>query len=295
MIDRQEFADELVLRESIRKVIKIILEKRKREEKQQLNEEKQLRGIIHKLIVTEAGKVSTKTPHRNTGINVLEDMLNNVLTNMETDYKSLTTSPDQRKSYRAHVVKGIMNILAPSIAVEDEPNKASPEELNLAEVALRPLDEQGEEEDIDITIGDDDDEEGPNLGQEAFIDVEAGEPEEEDTFTIAGENETGRNKAQDTFDGGLQKQILDHYELLADEEDRRLFYDYLITNVKLWMDRWEDELTVDLKEPTTPEYEEAAEEAEGEEIPLEGEEELEIPGAAEEAPLEGEEELELEL
>tara|TARA_Y100000310_G_scaffold311315_1_gene357481 strand:+ start:340 stop:1212 length:873 start_codon:yes stop_codon:yes gene_type:complete len=290
MIDRQEFADELILRESIRKVIKIVLEKRKREEKQQLNEEKQLRSIIRKLIITEAGKVSTKTPHRNTGINVLEDMLNNVLTNIETDYKSLTTSPEQRKSYRAHIVKGIMNILAPSRAMEDEPDKDSPEELNLAEVALRPLDElEEEEEDIDITIDDDADEEGPNLGQEAFIDVDADDPEDEDTFTIAGENETGRNKAQTTFDGGLQKQILDHYELLADDEDRSLFYDYLITNVKLWMDRWEDELAADLEEPTTPEYEEAAEEAEGEEIPLEGGEDL-AP-----APPEGEEELELEL
>ena len=270
MIDRQEFAEELVLRESIRKVIKIVLEKRRKEDKQQLNEEKQLRSIIRKLIIVEASDVSKETPHENTGINVLEDLLNKILTNMETDYKALTTKPEQKKSYRAHIVKGIMNILAPSKAVADWKG-------SVAEATLRTLDEQGEEEeeDIDITIGDDE-EEGPNLGQEAFIDPAGVEPEEEeDEFGIPGQNETGKNMAQRTFKQ-MGKSILDHYELLADEEDRQTFYDYLITNVKLWMDRWDDEVSSDIEEPTTPEYEEAAEEAEGEEDPLEGEEELDI-------------------
>ena len=259
MNERQEVVDELILREQIRKIIRIVRERKNKEEKE-------LRSVVHKLIIAEASNVSMKTPHRNTGINVLDDLLNNELTKIETDYKSLTTSPEQRKSYRAHIVKGIMNILAPSIAVEDEPGEISAEKSVMAvpEAKLHTLEEK---EDIDITIDGDDDEEGPNLGQEAFIDVEAGEPEEEDTFTITGENETGRNKAQTTFDGGLQKGILDQYEILADDEDRKLFYDYLITNIKLWMDRWEDELSTALEEPTTPEYEEAT----AEETPPEGE------------------------
>ena len=255
MNDRQEIVDELVLREQIRKIIKIVRNRKT----ERFDEEKELRSVIRKLILSEAAAISNKTPHRSTGINVLEDMLNKVLTNLETDYKSLTTSPEQRKSYRAHIVKGIMNILAPSRAMEDEPDKTSPEEMGLEEAALSSL----EEEDIDITI--DDDEDGPNLGQEAFLDIDASEPEDEDTFTIAGQNETGRNKAEATFDGGLQKHVLDHYELLADDEDREVFYDYLITNVKLWMDQWEDELATDLEEPSIPEYEEAAEDAEAEE------------------------------
>ena len=263
MNERQEIVDELILREQIRKIIKIVRNRKT----QRLNEEKELRSVIRKLILAEASAISNKTPHRSTGINVLEDMLNKVLTNLETDYKSLTTSPDQRKSYRAHIVKGIMNILAPSRAMEDEPDTDSPKARGLEEAAADPLEEEG----IDITI--DDDEEGPNLGQEAFLDIKAAEPEDEDTFTIAGQNETGRNKAEATFDAGMQKNILDHYELLADDEDREIFYDYLITNVKLWMDRWEDELATDLEEPTTPEYEEASDEAEAEETPAAPEEE----------------------
>jgi hypothetical protein len=252
MNDRQEIVDELVLREQIRKVIKIVRNRKA----ERLNEEKELRSVIRKLILSEAAAISNKTPHRSTGINVLEDLLNKVLTNIETDYKALTTKPEQKKSYRAHIVKGIMNILAPSRALADEPNDIIPSSIK---EATEPL----EEEDIDITI--DPEEEGPNLGQEAFLDVDAGDPEEEDQFTIAGQNETGRNIAAMTFRGGLQKNILDHYELLADDEDREIFYNYLITNIKLWMDKWDDEMSTDLEEPSTPEYEEAADEAEAEE------------------------------
>ena len=274
MIDRQEFAEELVLRESIRKVIKIVLEKRRREDKQQLNEEKQLRSIIRNLLIAEATDISAETPHENTGINVLEDLLNKILTTIETDYKALTTKPEQKKSYRAHIVKGIMNILAPAKAVASVGDKV---EAAIAEAALRPLDE--EDEDIDITVGDDDEEEGPNLGQEAFIDIEGGAPEEEeeDTFGIEGENETGMNMARRTFKQ-MGKNILDHYELLADEEDRQTFYDYLITNVKLYFDKWDTQSTPGIEEPTTPEYDAAAAEAEGgeEEAAIAGEEETEI-------------------
>ena len=45
-----------------------------------------------------------------------------------------------------------------------------------------------------------------------------------------------------------------------DEEDRETFYDYLITNVKLYFDRFEQELSPSVEEPTTPEYEETANE-----------------------------------
>jgi len=249
MNKRQEIVDELILREQIRKIIKVV---RKRKTAR-VNEEKELRSVIRKLILSETAAVSKKTPHRSTGINVLEDLLNKVLTNIETDYKALTTKPEQKKSYRAHIVKGIMNILAPSRALADEPDDIVPPSIKEATEAL-------EEEDIDITI--DAEDEGPNLGQEAFLDVDAGEPEEEDQFTIAGQNETGRNLAARTFRAGLQKNILDHYELLADDEDREIFYDYLITNIKLWMDKWDDEMSTELEEPSTPEYEEAAEEAE---------------------------------
>ena len=73
-------------------------------------------------------------------------------------------------------------------------------------------------------------------------------------------NETGRNFAQDSFKR-VEKQIVDAYDMLADEKDQKLFYDYLLTNVMLYFDKFEDELTETLPDVTTPEYEE--EKAEG--------------------------------
>ena len=260
MIDRQEFADELILRENIRKVIKLVLEKHKKEDKERLLEEHQLRNIIRKLVITEASSVSDEIPHRSTGINVLRDLLKKVIPQMEIAYKQLTTDSGQRESFRAHVLKALKNILAPS-------------------QALAAINEQ---EDIDIAIEDD----TPNLGDEAFIDIagataEEGE-EEEDEFGIPGGEPTGRNKAEqfiDKIDGLVQSE----YDSLGADEDREEFYDYLITNVKLYADKFEDELASQLEEPTTPEYEEASAAADDlgatEEAPAtadEGEEEFEF-------------------
>ena len=273
-VDRQKFADELVLRECIRKIVKLVTEKRKKEENQRLLEENHLRGIIRNLIIAEAAEVSDETPHESTGINVLEDLLKKIIPVIETDYKILTTAENQKQSFRAHVVKGIMNALAPSKAVADL-------RTDVQEATIRDLEEQEDEDGIDITISDD---EGPDLGQEAFIDIDpAPAPEEEeDEFGIEGEDETGRNVAARTFKQ-IEQNILDAYELLANDEDRTLFYDYLITNVKLYFDKWDDEMQMGLEEPTTPEYDEAsAEETEmgGDELAPEeggmGEEELEL-------------------
>ena len=265
MIDRQEFADELVLRESIRKVVKIVLEKREREQREQLLEEQKLRNIIRKLVLVEASTVSDEIPHRSTGINVLRDLLKKVIPQMEIAYKQLTTDPEQRTSFRAHVLKALKNILAPS-------------------QALAAINEQ---DDIEVSIEDD----TPDLGGEAFIDIDGAsaeeeEGEEEDEFGIPGEEPTGRNKAEqfiDKIDGLVQSE----YDSLGGDEDREEFYDYLITNVKLYADKFEDELATQLEEPTTPEYEEAAAEADvtgaEEEFPAEeGEEELEPAPEAEE-------------
>jgi len=259
MIDRQEFADELALRECIRKVVKIVLEKREREQEEQLLEEQKLRNIIRKLIVTEASGVSDETPHESTGINVLRNLLKVVIPQLEIGFKQLTTDPEQRVSFRAHILKAIKNTLAPSQAV----------------AAIN------EQDDIEINIEDD----TPDLGDEAFIDIEDAPPEpeeEEDEFGIPGEESTGRNVAARVFKK-IQPGIQDEYDVLGNDQDREEFYDYLLTNVKLYFDTFEDDLADQLEEPTTPEYEEASAEADE----LGGEEE--IPGEP------GEEEIELEL
>ena len=89
------------------------------------------------------------------------------------------------------------------------------------------------------------------------------QPKPEDAFVeIEGEDETGRNIALQAFKR-VEKQIREAFSILANEEDRDLFYKYLITNLKLYFDKFEDELQTMVPEPTTPEYEEEKRNKEG--------------------------------
>jgi hypothetical protein len=275
-VNREEFIQEIILREQIRELATGAYNKRRSKKDARLLEERKLRKLIKKLLSEAAQEAA---PHENTGINVLADLLKTIIPQIESEYKLLTTDPQQRESFRAHVVNAAQNTLAATKAVDKSAEEAG------MDMAL-PMQEADEEE-LDINL---DVKTGGEEGDEKFIDIDdtpdpEEEEEEEDTFGLEGEDETGRNFAARAFEK-IEKQILDAYELLSNEEDKQLFYDYLITNLKLYFDKFEDELSSSLPEPTTDEYEEEAAEAE-EEAELGGDEEL---GGEE---LEGEEELEL--
>ena len=59
----------------------------------------------------------------------------------------------------------------------------------------------------------------------------------------------------------MENQIVDAYDMLADEEDKKIFYDYLLTNLLLYFDKFEDELSTESVETSTPEYEEESAES----------------------------------
>ena len=134
------------------------------------------------------------------------------------------------------------------------------------------------EEEIEIDVTDDD----------KFIDIDANDSEEneEDIKVQADEtaNETGSKLASQSFDS-IEKQTLESYNTLSDEEDRKTFQDYLVTNLKLYFDKWERELG-EVVEPTTEEYEDEKDEVESEENAAEA--------AAEEGG-ESEEELDIDI
>lgn len=85
----------------------------------------------------------------------------------------------------------------------------------------------------------------------AFLDIndkktDVETPEKEPDSKISGlepgkYNETGRNLAIDAF-SKIEKSIVAAYNLLADSEDRKVFYIYLIANVVMHFRRFEDEL-----------------------------------------------------
>ena len=265
---REDIVTEQKLRSYIRNKIN---ESYKRQRTQQLNEEAKLRQVIRSIL--KESDISDIHPHRSTGINVLEDLLKKMIPTLRTDYKRLTTSKEQRDSFRAHIVNAIKKSLLPSLVndkyvqgTDVDPGMLMAEPGGDAEVDIPPepefdaeveddtdLDLEDELLEVDIDIDSDPD---PEKKVDAGLGDE--EPNEEEEFGSGiedqGFDETGRNMAFTCFKK-VQQYILDSYDLLRDPKDKKVFVDYLITNTKLYLDKFEDELQNTVEEPTTPEYE----------------------------------------
>jgi hypothetical protein len=222
--------------------------------KERKEEENQLRKAIRQLL--KEADISDIHPHRSTAINVLEELLKKMIPTLRADYKRLTTDETQRQSFRAHIVKAIKDSLMPSLvndeygsvpggAILSAPSEEPEEDLAL-ESELHMLDE------VEIDIEDEPDE-------MKKIPVEDDDsPSDEESFGAGLEamDETGRNMAYASYKK-IQQYILDSYDTLANREDKKIFVDYLITNTKLYFDKFEDELKKTVEEPTTDEYEKA--------------------------------------
>ena len=261
MINRDDLIVEQALRDVVRKAIKKITKENK---KRQLNEEKELRSVIRKAILLEKTPVgkTDESPHEKTGINMLRRTLKKVVPQIRDDYMTLTTDPDQRKSYIAHLINGIDNLLAPI-----EANAQAPESADNVDL----------EEEIEVDVGDETEDFVDFEGSDSVLPSDEEEEEEvavdDDTDVVtkgmADDNdETGRNLAIATFKQ-VQNTIVDDFENLANNEDRELYHDYLKTNLLLWRDKFEDALSTNLPEPTTPEYEKASADSKGKDDLLE--------------------------
>ena len=237
---------ESLLRENVRALISLV----KKKNKNNPNEEQKLRSIIREFLSHELKEAKTPdndpAPHKSTGINVLEDLLKKIIPQVEDDYKLLTTSEEQRESYRSHIIDAVVKTLTPvglnNDALSDEPKDSL-------------------DEDIDIDISDDDDEK-----DDMFIDINPEKPAEEekeedprDAFGIEGKDTTGRNMAYTTFKK-IESQIIDAYDMLSNPEDQEVFFDYLIANLKLYFDKFENEIQPNVEEPTNQAYDSAASE-----------------------------------
>ena len=125
---------------------------------------------------------------------------------------------------------------------------SSPEEELAEELSM--LDE------IDVEIDDGETQPGDELKKIPIEDDDTPSEEEEFGTGLETMDQTGRNMAFSCYKK-VQQYILDAYDSLANAEDKKIFFDYLITNTKLYFDKFEDELQNTVEEPTTPEYEQA--------------------------------------
>ena len=245
MIDRQQFVEELKLREQIRRAIKIIREKKEAKAKAILEEETKLRTIIRSLLNEKEGEGDEST-----GIAFLRRDLKKILPELEEAYTSLRTSIDQRKSYRTHILNAIQNL----ITVSDTNFNATPDK-DPGEEAV------GIEEQIDVNIGDDapDANKRIDIGrekpeEESEVDAEKAKEEAElEDFAIAGEDRTGAVEALRSMKQ-IENVIKKTYNGLFDQNDRDIYADYLITNLQLYFDEFEEELQAVVPEPDNPDY-----------------------------------------
>ena len=246
MINRQQLVEELKLREQIRRAIKIIREKKEAKTKAILEEETRLRTVIRSLLNEQEGQGDEST-----GIAFLRQDLDKILPELEASYTSLKTSTEQRQSYRAHILNAIQNL----ITVSDTNFNATPDK-DPGEEAV------GIEEAIDVNIGDDapDPKKRIDIGRkkpeeekgDVGVEKEKEEAELED-FAIAGQDRTGAVRALRSMKQ-IENVIKKTYNGLFDQNDRDQYADYLITNLQLYFDEFEEELQAIIPEPDNPDY-----------------------------------------
>ena len=227
-----------LLRENVRALISLV----KKKNKKFVSDEDRLRSMIREFVQYELKEVATAdvdpSPHESTGINVLEDFLKDNIKTVELDFKQLKSSQEQRDSYRAHLIQAIRDTL-------------SPVELNNAANQQGPAGAVDEE--VDISIEDDE----PTSKEDMFINVLDDEEEvEEDPrekFGIKGQDVTGGNMAYKTFKS-IGPSLVDSYDMLADPKDQDLFVRYIDANINLYLDKFQNEMNPNLQTPESPEY-----------------------------------------
>jgi len=251
-----------LLREYIQATLRDIKKTQKTNLIQERINEYRLRKNIRK-ILREAEDIVT---HESTGINVLADLLETIVPILKSFYKKLGTDIEQRKSFRAHIIKSVQNLLVPVSVMFKAGGTVGNPETTKGDPAAGSQKNVSEDSDLEEKVKIDIKDPNSPEADPSFIPLKSDKKEKdqekpkeaapEDAFvSIEGEDETGRNIALQSFKR-VEKQIREAYSILANETDRDLFYKYLITNLKLYFDKFEDELQTSVPEPTTPEYEE---------------------------------------
>jgi len=245
MNNRQEIVNELKLRESIRRIIKIVQEEKRVEEQQTLDEHAELRSVIRKLILLEQESFEKPQDESTVELEIAETIkeIRGVLFADEAEKKGdyiKLKEPERRRGFFAGLLAGLKNKFDEYDSIGDVESAAD------SANAL-------EEEDIEIEI-EDDEEKQP--GEELLIPVDEPEeePEEEPAAfeppaPAAGESPEYifgyKSAIQDTV-AQIWPGILNHYSKFnesGDAENAKVYRDWLMINIGLHMNLKEKELT----------------------------------------------------
>ena len=193
----------------------------------------------------EATGGAPDSPSDITSINFLKNLLKNIIPNLEEDYKELTSAKKQRMSFRRHILNATENLLN---SLDADPEAV---ESELEEVTVK-VDDDKPEGFIDI-YGDE------AVDDKSDSDVLSAEDEFAKGLEDRDLDKTGRNAAFESFKK-VQNQVENEYSKLdpeaqidgRDETERQIFRDYLLLNLKLYFDKFEEDLSPAPEEPETP-------------------------------------------
>ncbi len=223
-------------------------------------EEQILREYIRKMLKKKLNEASIEdTPTRSTGLNKLVSVLKVILPSIESSYKSLTTSKEQRDSFRKYLIKAYIDTLAPQDMLADLPLQESYELMEQDVDAEIPPPDPSKKIDLNDPYGEKAEEEETKQKEKQEKSQEklklAVEPEATKPFpTIAGLDPTGRDESVEAYKKTADA-IIRSYRKLHDQNDQKIFKDYLITNILLYLDKYEGDISSELPDVTTPEYE----------------------------------------
>ena len=250
---------EKLMREYIRNKIRSKIQEEVRIEEEQ---ELKLRLVIRE-IIKEAKE--NANPHPNTGINKLRDSFRKAKATIKSKFQQLTTDPEQRATFRSHLLNAFEKLFQ---ELDGLNAKGLPEEEpqgDEMDLQAPPGDVEGDEpaddvesqidailKEVKIDLGDDveiADTEGDDQTKKDFAKKEK---ENEEKANLNPEIEkgdtTGRNQAFDTF-RLVQSYFSDAYLDLDNEDDKKMFKDWCLYNMKLLLDNYEAQLAAAPEEP----------------------------------------------
>ena len=237
MIDRMQLIKEHMLRDYIRKTL---------QQKDQLMEqqENKLRSVVRQMI----SEATEADPSANTGINVLEELLNDIATQFKDNYKMLTSEPSERVSFILHFIAFVNDVLnqekmndeAADIAAAKLSDEVPEPDAVVDIEAAEEIEDEEELEEITLSVGEEADSESEDAEAGMFPDVDKDKDEDQAWINIEGCNPDGRARAILAFKD-IKKKILDAYSGVTGK-NAELFVKYLIKNIDAYRKQVEKEI-----------------------------------------------------
>ena len=245
MKTNEEILQELKLRRFIRKAIKLKQQKDKIEKSKILEEEVKLRNIIRHLIAEGDVDSDTKpAPYASTALSALADAFNQILPVLKTGLRKLS-KPEERRSYRAHVLQKFDSMFSNFEGLDAAPTGA------IGESDLNEQEEDIDNINIKIDTRPDDAMVVPDFEKDRFKPKEEKklEPDEDDikNLAISTEDPVGARFAFNTINNSnIEKLLGDNRKLLPTDAYKQEFKEYALYNVDLWLLTYEKELADEL-------------------------------------------------